>query len=82
MNERIKELVTATDAWCDQNFPPDWTDRVDEFLPLWNEKFAALVAAAEREACAKVAELVAREMDDTNGTATYIAKAIRARGSK
>jgi hypothetical protein len=82
MTERIKELVTATDAWCDQNFPPDWTDRVDEFLPLWNEKFAALVAAAEREACAKVAELVAREIDDTNGTATYIAKAIRARGSK
>jgi hypothetical protein len=82
MTERIKELVTATDAWCDQNFPPDWTERVDEFLPLWNEKFAALVAAAEREACAKVAELVAREMDDTNGTATYIAKAIRARGSK
>jgi hypothetical protein len=46
------------------------------------ERFAALIAAAEREACAKVAELVAREMDDTNGTATYIAKAIRARGSK
>ena len=43
MNERIKELVTATDAWCDQNFPPDWTDRVDEFLPLWNEKFAELI---------------------------------------
>jgi uncharacterized membrane protein len=35
--------------------------------------------AAEREACAKVADLVAREIDDTNGTATYIAAAIRAR---
>ena len=35
---------------------------------------------SEREACAKVADLVAREMDDTNGTATYIADAIRARG--
>ena len=46
------------------------------------ELFAALAVAAEREACAKVAELVAREMDDTNGTATYIAKAIRARGAK
>jgi hypothetical protein len=45
------------------------------------ERFAALVAAAEREACAKVVELVAREIDDTNGTATYIAKAIRARGN-
>ena len=37
---------------------------------------------AEREACAKVAELVAREIDDTNGTATYIANAIRARGER
>ena len=35
---------------------------------------------AEREACAKVVDLVAREIDDTNGTATYIAAAIRARG--
>ena len=34
----------------------------------------------EREACAKVGELVAREIDDTNGTATYIVTAIRARG--
>ena len=85
MNERIKELVTATDAWCDQNFPPDWTDRVDEFLPLWNEKFAALVAAAEREACAKVCEErvgywqrddIRRDEDEN------CAAAIRARGSK
>jgi hypothetical protein len=52
------------------------------WLEVFNVRFAALVAAAEREACAKVAELVAREIDDTNGTATYIAKAIRARGSK
>jgi hypothetical protein len=36
-------------------------------------------ARAEREACAKVADLVAREIDDTNGIATYIAAAIRAR---
>ena len=36
----------------------------------------------EREACAKVADLVAREVDDTNGTATYIAAAIRARGNQ
>ncbi len=43
-------------------------------------QLAVLAVAAEREACAKVVELVAREIDDTNGTATYIAKAIRARG--
>jgi uncharacterized membrane protein len=38
--------------------------------------------SAEREECAKVADLVAREIDDTNGTATYIAAAIRARGQE
>jgi ethanolamine utilization microcompartment shell protein EutS len=88
MSNRIEELVTATDAWCDQNFPPDWTERVDEFLPLWNEKFAALVAAAEREACAKIAD---SEIKNTailtvnpgkSAAAWDIANAIRARGSK
>ena len=37
---------------------------------------------AEREECAKLADLVAREIDDTNGTASYIAAAIRARGER
>jgi hypothetical protein len=45
------------------------------------ERFTALVAAAEREVCAKVADLVAREIDDANGIATYIAAALRARGN-
>jgi hypothetical protein len=44
-------------------------------------RFAELVRADEREACAKVADLVASEIDDTNGTATYIAAAIRNRGN-
>jgi hypothetical protein len=35
----------------------------------------------EKEACARVCDLVAREIDDTNGIATYIAAAIRARGT-
>jgi hypothetical protein len=61
MTERIKELVTATDAWCDQNFPPDWTDRVDEFLPLWNEKFAELII---RE-CANICEDNAKTYKDS-----------------
>jgi len=42
--------------------------------------FANLVMEDEREACAKVCDLVAREIDDTNGIATYAAKAIRKRG--
>ena len=44
------------------------------------KRFFHMAQAAEREACAKVADLVAREIDDTNGTATYIAAFIRARG--
>jgi hypothetical protein len=46
------------------------------------EKFANLVAAHEREECAKWADLVAREIDNTNNTATYIASGIRERGEK
>ena len=46
------------------------------------ERFANLVAAHEREECAKWADLVAREIDNTNNTATYIASGIRARGEE
>jgi hypothetical protein len=59
--------------------------------PITSKKFASDLwgviqmaideaVAAEREACAKVCDLVAREMDDTNGTTSYIGKLIRARG--
>ena len=40
------------------------------------------VAELENEACAKVADLVAREIDNTNNTASYIASGIRERGEK
>lgn len=43
------------------------------------ERFAALVAAAEREACAKVCEEQAREPECPE-RAQYCADAIRARG--
>ena len=56
MNKRIQELVIATDAWCDQNLTANWTDKVDEYLPIWNEKFAELIVRqcayiARREDC-------------------------------
>ncbi len=41
--------------------------------------FAALVAAAEREACAKVCDEVAKLPNDLMSDAPYIAAAIRAR---
>jgi len=43
----------------------------------WLERFAALVASTEREACAKVAEEWSKRPDDVGG---YIYRNIRARG--
>ena len=44
------------------------------------ERFAALVAAAEREACAKVCDDIDAENDGLDMLATVCAEAIRARG--
>ena len=43
------------------------------------EEFAALVAAAEREACAKVCDDWSKRFDDVGG---YIGRNIRARGQQ
>jgi hypothetical protein len=59
---------------------PGWTTWVGTQSTEFLERYAILVAEKEREACAKVCDLVAREMDDTNGTTSYIGKLIRARG--
>lgn len=72
MNERIRELaVHAGDNW-DHTLESD-----KEFL----EKFAALVAAEEREACAKVCDWQAAEWATDSDTANNCAAAIRARGN-
>jgi hypothetical protein len=44
------------------------------------ERFAALVAAAEREACAKVCDDIDVEYEGEDVLATWCAAAIRARG--
>lgn len=51
MNGQIEELITKTDAWCDQNLPHNWTDRVDEYLPVWNSKFAELIVRECANVC-------------------------------
>ena len=45
------------------------------------EAFAALVAAAEREACAKVCDEINNDYDGEEVSASWIATAIRARGT-
>ena len=69
--------VKAT-AYTNRHYPDRTTYT---FGPEQLKAFADLVRADEREACAKVCDLVAREMDDTNGTTSYIGKLIRARGN-
>ena len=52
-----------------------------EWFDIYNERFAALVASAEREACAKVAESIAKDMTDlAQWGATQCANSIRKRG--
>lgn len=51
-----------------------------EFIVEELERFAALVAAAEREECAKVCDEVNKEYDGEEVSASWIAAAIRARG--
>ena len=62
------------------NTPIDHHATPDLFGVSQIERFAALVAAAEREACAKVAEKF--EPDEKLDYVTYASTAIRARGSK
>jgi hypothetical protein len=64
MNERIKELMEQTGVPLSMPFDK------------WCEKFAALVAAHEREACAKLCESHVRQP-----SRLHFAAAIRARGT-
>ncbi len=63
----------ADEAWDDCG--PLWLTREQLFLG----RFAALVAAAEREACAKVCDYV-HELEVLANPAEKCASAIRARG--
>ena len=66
----------AREAGCIPRRHPEYWDDVQVFAtPDVLERFAALVAAAEREACAKVCE----ESNDI-GSSYGLAQAIRARG--
>lgn len=72
MNERIRELARQAGFYAN-------TD-VEKF-----EKFAELIAAAEREACATICDVEADEfggMSDGFYAAKNCAEAIRARGGE
>lgn len=76
----IIRMAEEADLWADQEL-----QCIGEYHPDWHEvrdiRFATLVAAAEREACAKVCdELAAR--DKLSNYYKIAANAIRARGQE
>jgi len=75
MNEQIKKLAEQA-GW-------DMGDEVDGFTTRL-EKFAELVRADEREACAKLCENIAEEFayEPHDPDPMYCAEAIRKRGEK
>ena len=69
----IISMYEKANGWC----PTEWDETVKDL-----ERFAELVAAAEREACAKVAYdyTVKVSLPNFFESAEYVAAAIRARG--
>ena len=69
----IIRMYKKANGWC----PTEWDETVKDL-----ERFAELVAAAEREACAKVAYdyTVKVSLPNFFESAEYVAAAIRARG--
>jgi hypothetical protein len=78
--DREDIIRMAREAGCKPFRSPEYWDDVQVFAtPDVLERFAALVAASEREACAKAVEDYCGAWDD-EGYA--LATAIRARGDK
>ena len=84
MNKLIEELAIASgiyDSLCD---PYDALQNGDHYssIKVDLEKFAVLVAAREREACAKVCDVLAVHPEYASDITKVAAQAIRARGEQ
>jgi len=80
-----EEIIRMAREACDQAPREDWNSTAWVFGDETLERFAALVAAAEREACAKACEILGAEDDSFYAEfsrAKDCAAAIRARGNK
>ena len=80
----IIRMAREAGGYTTEHYPDEWRLDVDDL-----DRFADLVAAAEREACAQVCEAIAQEMyDQGEGPTGYISwvadchSRIRARGHK
>ncbi len=73
-----EEIIRAMRSACDKTKVDAWKNDFWTITQDELERFAALVATKEREACAKVVEI----FDRTFQTGGGIAGSIRARGSE
>ena len=73
-----EDIIKLAREACDQAPRDDWNSTAWVFGDETLERFAALVAAAEREACAKACEDIDTEYEGEDVLATWCA-AIRAR---
>ena len=76
MNEQDKELWGKSQQW---DISDDGRGKLKILESV--EKFADLIRADEREACAQVCDEVNKEYDGEEVSASWIASAIRARGN-
>lgn len=44
MNERIRELKNLASFWCDENIPEQYSEEINGYGIVWEEKFAELIA--------------------------------------
>lgn len=78
-----EDIIRMARESADQSPREDWNTNAWVFGEEMLEYFAALVAAAERSACAKVCDEIANKPSNVVlGVALDCAAAIRARGAK
>lgn len=65
MNDLVlQQLAIATDAWCDQNLPSDWSVNLPAYLATWEGKFAELIVQECLLCCERViSDPVRQEID-------------------
>ena len=74
--EDVLRMAREAELICEETAQTQWKEEYD--LTLILERFAALVASAEREECAKVVDA----WSDWHGGTETIANAIRARSKE
>ena len=78
MNGRIRELAEQAGITLSQkDYSYYWVESAEDI-----EKFAELIAAEEREACAKMCEYLDAEYEGEDVLGTWCAAAIQARGNE